>query len=341
MDNGGRGPAGLTWTGKDALSPEAHNSIGVTSPEKTWYLPEGSTNWGFECWLLIQNPGNSDATCQVTYMIEGGSPVTVTKHVAANTRATFDVADDIGANDASIKVTSDVPVIPERAMYRNQRREGHDSIGTTQSARDYFLAEGTSAWGYTTYVLIQNPNDEAARVTVTYMTGGGPKAQPSFTMPASSRKTIRVNDFLPNTDFSTKVHGTLPIIAERAVYWDNGTGEACHDSIGFDRGHLSFLLPDGQTSGGRETYMLVQNPNTSDVEVQVSYLTSDGTGNVAFTDTVKANTRKTYKMNDRLPNARAAILVNSLTAGKTVNVERSMYWNSRGAGTDTIGGFSD
>lgn len=238
MDNGGRGPAGLTWTGKDALSPEAHNSIGVTSPEKTWYLPEGSTNWGFECWLLIQNPGNSDATCQVTYMIEGGSPVTVTKHVAANTRATFDVADDIGANDASIKVTSDVPVIPERAMYRNQRREGHDSIGTTQSARDYFLAEGTSAWGYTTYVLIQNPN-------------------------------------------------------------------------------------------------------TSDVEVQVSYLTSDGTGNVAFTDTVKANTRKTYKMNDRLPNARAAILVNSLTAGKTVNVERSMYWNSRGAGTDTIGGFSD
>ena len=34
-------------------------------------------------------------------------------------------------------------------MYRNKRREGHDSIGTTTSATDYFLAEGTTAWGFT------------------------------------------------------------------------------------------------------------------------------------------------------------------------------------------------
>ena len=47
----------------------------------------------------------------------------------ANSRATFDMSKDIGNKDASIKVESDLPVIPERAMYRNNRREGHDSIG--------------------------------------------------------------------------------------------------------------------------------------------------------------------------------------------------------------------
>jgi hypothetical protein len=34
-------------------------------------------------------------------------------------------------------------------------------------------------------------------------------------------------------------------------------------------------------------------------------------------------------------------MVTSLTAGKKIIAERSMYWNSRGAGTDTIGGYSD
>ena len=35
------------------------------------------------------------------------------------------------------------------------------------------------------------------------------------------------------------------------------------------------------------------------------------------------------------------IMVTSKTSGKKIMVERSMYWNSRGAGTDTIGGYGD
>jgi YVTN family beta-propeller protein len=331
----------MSWTGVGAASPEAHSCIGVRSAAKTWYLAEGSSQWGFECWLLIQNPNTTAASCTITYMIEGGGPKTVTKTVPANSRKSFNMADDIGPKDASIKVESSVPVIPERAMYRNNRREGHDSIGTTSPASDFYLAEGTSAYGFTTYVLIQNPNSEATDVTVTYMTQSGPRPQTPFSMTPNSRKTIRVNDVLPNTDFSTRVHGSKPIIAERAMYWDNGTGEACHDSIGMDSAHTSCYLPDGQTSDGRETFTLVQNPNSVPVTVQVTYMTPTGTGNVVFTDTVKANSRKTYNMTDKGISGRAAIMVTSKTAGKPIIVERAMYWNNRGAGTDTIGGFSD
>jgi len=173
----------MTWTGPGAASPEAHSSIGVTSADTTWYLPEGSSKWGFECYLLIQNPNATDANCDVTYMIEGEAPRTFTKQVPANSRQTFNMANDIGEKDASIKVSSDQPVIPERAMYRHNRREGHDSIGTTEPANNYYLAEGSSAWGFTTYVLVQNPNEEAADVTLTYMTPEGPKVQPTFTIP--------------------------------------------------------------------------------------------------------------------------------------------------------------
>lgn len=331
----------MSWTGTGAASPDGHCSIGVTSPATTWYLPEGSSSWGFESWLLIQNPNATDAICQVTYMTESKGSFTFEKKIPANSRSTYNIAEDIGEADSSIKVTSDKPVIPERAMYRNSRREGHDSIGTTTPATDYYLAEGTTAWGFTTYVLVQNPNNDPVDVTVTYMTPSGPDVQDPFTMEANSRKTIRVNDVLPNTDLSTQISGTDEIIAERAMYWNNGTGEACHDSIGMYAPHETFYLPDGQASDGRETWTLVQNPNDSEVTVKITYLNPDGADNKSFGDTIPANSRKSYYMPDAGITGRASILVTSETAGRNIMVERAMYWNSRGAGTDTIGGYSD
>jgi hypothetical protein len=335
----------MEWTGPGAASPEGHNSVGVNAPDTTWYLPEGSASWGFECWLLIQNPNASAANCTVTYMIEGSGPQVVSHTVDPNSRATFNMETDIGSRDASIKVTSDQPVIPERAMYRNDRREGHDSIGTTTPALDYFLAEGATGYGpgFITYVLVQNPQNSTTSVDITFMTGTGQVAGPSFAMDANSRKTVRVNDYLPpDSDVSTRVHGSAPIIAERAMYWNGGTGEACHDSVGMDAAHAAFYLPDGQTSDGRETWTLVQNPNASDVTVEISYLTPSGTGNVVRTETIGASSRRTFNMEEHSGiSGRAAIMVTSKTSGKDIMVERAMYWNSRGAGTDTIGGYSN
>ena len=332
----------MMWTGQGAAAPEAHSSIGVNAPANTWFLPEGSSAWGFECWLLIQNPNNTTANCTVTYMTESNGPMVVNHSVPANSRATFNMATDIGAKDASIKVECPIPVIPERAMYRNNRREGHDSIGTTTAAADYFLAEGTTDWGFTDYVLVQNPNPTPTDVTLTFMTPSGPVTQPAFPMAANSRKTIRVNDIaaVSKTDLSTQVHGSQPIIAERAMYWNNGTGEATHDSIGMDQPHTTFYLPDGEVAAGVETWTLVQNPNDEDVNIQVSYLTPSGAP-VTFTDSVPANSRKTFNMADKSIDGAAGVVVTSTSDGLPIMCERAMYFFNRGAGTDTIGGFSD
>lgn len=333
----------MLWTGPGAGAQEGHSSVGVTGPSNRWYLPEGSTKWGFETWLLIQNPGNLEANCNVTYMIEGGSPKTVQKKIPANTRRSFNVADDIGEADVSILVESDRPVIGERAMYRHNRRQGHASIGTTAPAETYYLAEGSSNWGFTTYILVQNPNTSPVNVTVTYMTTQGPVDQPLLRMPARSRRTINVNEVLPDQDFSTVVSGKAPIIAERAMYWGSGTelGEACHDSIGMPEPHTRFYLPDGETQASYETFTLVQNPNPVAVSVEVRYMTPTGDGNKSVYAGVPANSRMTFNMSDEITRGRAAVLVTSMTPGRKIMVERAMYWAGRGAGTDTIGGFSD
>jgi len=86
----------------------------------------------------------------------------------------------------------------------------------------------------------------------------------------------------------------------------------------------------------------VQNPNSSAVKVEISYLTPTGQGNVFKTETIPANSRKTFNMAEHSGiSGRAAIMVTSKTSGKKIMVERAMYWNNRGAGTDTIGGYEE
>ena len=330
------GPDGNLWCNEFNSGKLARTTLDGVVTE----FPVATPGDGLYSVALIQNPNASVAGCDVTYMIEGEGPRTVHKTVAPNTRSTFNVADDIGAKDASIQVSSDVHVIPERAMYRYDRREGHDSIGTTTPNADYYLAEGTTAWGFTTYVLVQNPNPNPNTVTVTYMTSAGPVVEPAFVMQPNSRETIRVNDVVPNVDLSAKVSGTLPLIAERAMYYTND-GEICHDSIGLPAAHRTFFLPDGDSHAGCETLTLVHNPNDVPVGVSIVYMTAGGTGNRTLTDTVPARSRRTYLMNDALPGVRASVFVKCTTAGRNIMVERAMYTNNRNTATDTIGGFSD
>jgi len=46
---------------------EGHDSIGVTEPSTHWYLAEGCTNYGFEEYVSIQNPGSSSSKVTFTY----------------------------------------------------------------------------------------------------------------------------------------------------------------------------------------------------------------------------------------------------------------------------------
>lgn len=55
---------------------------------------------------------------------------------------------------------------------------------------------------------------------------------------------------------------------------------------------------------------------------------------------IEIDTRRWGNLSNPSP-IRAAIRVTSKTPGKNIMCERSMYRNRRGAGTDTIGGYSD
>jgi len=209
-----------------------HDSIGVTASSTTWYLAEGATNGGFETWVLVMNPGDFLAVAQVTYMTPTGEKSGPTLVLAPGTRQSISVADTVPNEwNVSTTVTSDEPVIAERAVYWNHRIEGHESIGATAPARTWYLAEGSTNGGFETWVLIQNPLTTGTSIQVSYMTTSGEAPGPSFAIGPRSRVSIYVADSVPNEwSVSTKVTATEPVIVERSMYWNNRAGG--HDSIG-------------------------------------------------------------------------------------------------------------
>ncbi len=208
-----------------------HDSVGVTAPATAWYLAEGSTGTGFETWVLLANPGSEKATAHVYYMTPSGEKTGPIVDLAAGTRKTINVADTLaGEWSVSTRVSSDKPIIAERAMYGNKRTWGHDSIGVTAPATAWYLAEGSTGknelGSFETWVLVQNPNPNNVDVDLTFMTLSGVVAGPKATVPANSRMTFNVADYVPNTfDVSTTVESSGPtgangVIVERAMYGD-------------------------------------------------------------------------------------------------------------------------
>jgi PKD repeat protein len=72
---------GTSWT-------EGSTVAGTTTPATEWHLPEGSTEGGFETYLLLSNPNPTDATVAITTFSKDGEQETQSVTVFAKTRLT-------------------------------------------------------------------------------------------------------------------------------------------------------------------------------------------------------------------------------------------------------------
>src|SRR5207244_4412990 len=93
-------------------------------------------------------------------------------------------------------VDSDVDIVVERSMTwpGAAQRGGHNSGGVLAPAAQWYLAEGVTGF-FDTFVLVTNTNSASpVTVDVTFLREtSGPLVQ-TFTLPASGRRTIYVNN---------------------------------------------------------------------------------------------------------------------------------------------------
>jgi Family of unknown function (DUF5719) len=320
-----------------------HDSIGTITPSTTWYLAEGYTGGTFDTYVLVQNPGTEDAVVTLSFQLVDGTAPDYIFPLAAGTRRTvmLDGLPSLSDAEVSTKVTATVPVVSERACYfdYNGLPGGHDSIGVPAPANMWYLAEGYTGGTFDTWVLVQNPGTESAHVTLQFQLVKGTAPSYEFNLPGGERRSIML-DSLPNlsdAEVSTAVVSTVPVVAERAVYFDYYGKKGGHDSIGTTTPSTAWYLAEGYTGGTFDTWVLVQNPWTVDAEVTLEFQLVDGTA-PNYTFTLPAGQRKSIML-DSLTNLSNAEVSTKVTASIPVVSERAMYfdYNGKAGGHDSIG----
>ncbi len=178
------------------------------------------------------------------------------------------------------------------------------------------------------YVLLYNPNDQAATATLTFLAAGGTAAQKQYPVAAHARYTVAVDDVMPYDEVSVSVASDQPLVAERAMYFSyRGTLTGGHDATGVTAASTTWYLAEGYTGAGFETWLLLANPNSQPASVHVTYMPESG--QVVEKDySVAASSRFTVPVNgvEGLPGTGVSMLVQS-TNGVGIVAERSMYFN--------------
>lgn len=329
----------LAAGGKQVTMDEGNmNVYKVWAPDKPpvtkyeYFLSEGCTAYGFETWVLVANPNGVPAKVDISYFTDNGpvnkDPVTVPPH----SRLTVNASSDIWAMNAGVRVGSDQPVYIERAMYWNDRTEGHDSIGTATGSTDWYVADGHTADGFETWIEILNPSPTDCTASLTYMTPGGIVGGPKVLVPGYARRTVFVADTVNNSDVSTHITSDRPVVVERSMYWNGRRGGSGSNAVKVPA--QDWYLAEGATHSGFETYVLLLNPGTTNATANLEFLTAKGT--VKRDVPVPAGTRRTVKLNDIVPGLDVSTYVHS---DVPLVAERSMLWPVPGgrAGHATVG----
>jgi hypothetical protein len=210
------------------------SGLGAASTSLTWYFAEGDTSnltstSPATTLLSLMNPTGTPANVTVNFMLENGSVTTRNYTVGAQRLLTVDAASQVGAGlRFGMEVLSNTPIVAERLMFSGT--DVGDSIGSPTTAYVWNLAEGFTAFGYETWVIVNNPGTQTANLTVRYLQQNGTNLVQNYALPAKQRLTLYVNSFVPPTSVSTQVSSDQPIVVERTMKFAARLG--MHQSMG-------------------------------------------------------------------------------------------------------------
>jgi len=311
-------PAGAALV--SVITPGGSDTITFTVnaiATQTRYFAEGYTGSGFAEWLSVGNFAGSQAGFILHYLSLDGSIQVFNHLVAAASRASINVNQEVGeGREVSVILYSAGSLLAERPMYFDYQgmTGGHDATGVTDPATSWYFAEGYTGPGFDEYISVLNPQSGAASLDFRFQTQeAGEKKFSGISVPAHTRSSFRVNDFLGSGyQTSLALQSDLPIVAERPMYFNYGgwTGGSC--VTGATALGTEYYFAEGTTRAGFAEYLTLQNPGASPISVAAAYQFGQGQG---------APFSTTYVVNAR---SRATIAVLSqVGSGKDVSVRLS------------------
>ena len=351
----------MRW-GTDGYGTSAETSM--AAPATTWFLAEGATHGFFQLFYLLQNPGPTPASADITYLRPAPAPpLTLRYTIGAESRLTIpiDTIPGLAETDVSARIVSSVPILVERARYMNVLAPpqifgaGHAGAGVTATSPRWFLAEGATGTFFDLYYLLANPSAQATRVRVTYLLAQGTPFVKEYALPAESRLTISVENEDPRLA-GTAISGIVEsldgvgIVVERSMWWPGGgQWQEGHLAAGSTTTARRWVLADGDVStfpgAESETYVLIANTSATAGTATITTLPPfTGAPVVHASVPLPPNSRVSVPMSQypalaQFGGSTFGTLVES--DGPEIVVERAMYRNVLGifwgAGTAALG----
>lgn len=331
----------MTWDRTSAYG--THSGTGVAAPATQSHFAEGATIAGIQTFFLLQNPGLMPALTTMRYLLADGTVEQRSHEVPGQSRLTVWANHEgaaMAAAEFATTISADVPIVAERAMYRDAPGEpfGAGSVvsGVTTPSTSWFFAEGATGSFFDTYLLLANPADTPATVDVEFVrpydiddtTTVQPVLRRSV-LPAQSRRTIWVaqEDFaLLSTQVSARMTSDVPIIAERAMWWPgptSATWRANHVETGATTGGQLWAVANIQadaTDGGWDTFVTIATMQQQLAAVRIQIACADGT--TASTELSLPVNRTTLWMRHEFPEIvgrRCAATIESLPKRVTLS----------------------
>jgi hypothetical protein len=211
----------------------------------------------------------------------------------------------------------------------NDGNNGSATITITVNQLQYYLAEGAIGGFFDTDLLIANPNNAPAPITITYLKAGGGTVTQNVTVQPTSRITILVDNVpgLENVgEVSTVVTSAagLPVLVERTMRWDT-SGYGASGDHAVDGTRSKWYFAEG-SQGFFLTYILLANPNAVANKARVTFLREFGQAPVVVERDLEANSRFTLDLSTipEINNQSFGAIVEFLNAPGAA--ERSMYF---------------
>jgi hypothetical protein len=268
---------------------------GQPAPSTRWLFAEGATH-GFQLFYLLQNPDMTQAAdVTIRYLLPSGPPLVKTYQVAPHSRLTI-LANEIPGlegTDLSAEVLSSRPIVAERSMYRNTSTQlfaaGHVGAGAPAPSATWFFAEGATGDFFNLYLLLGNPNAADASVEVRYLLPDGQTITRTYVVAGNTRHTVDVANEdarLASTSVGMAVSASLPIVAERAMWWPGPRlapeWYESHVVLGATEAGTRWAVASGAAGGllAEQSFVLVANMANVAGRVRVTVILDDGSTRV-------------------------------------------------------------
>ncbi len=306
----------------------AHGTTGSRILSNTWYFAEGYTQFGWQTFVLVANPGASAADVTITYEKQAGGTVTDTVTVGAGQRYTFVGHVDVPNEAFSVTVSSTQPIVSEMSMYDPGRSIAHRTVGVPAPATTWYLGEGFTGAGWQTFISIGNPGAADATVTATFNIDGEAPVVRNLLIPAHSRGTFIAHELATGVGvdkaFGVFIVSNAPVVVQEVLIDPADGASRSNSTMAASSLASEWSFSGGSSMPGNVTFITVSNPGIAEATVTATYYFNDGTAPVEQQLTLPAQSRGTFSSNDGIPTGKTFGIVVS-SSGSPVVAQEAVY----------------